>query len=96
MNGRNKAIIKKQMEKLKYINSNNNNSSNMNTINDYNFNNNNSYIRKFINNTINTFMYDSSENSKSEDKFKKIIQKQLTSPSKTKYFETIFTILLGT
>ena len=84
--GRNKAIIRKQLEKLKYINPNTN-TSNINTINDYNFNNNNSYIRKFINNTINTFMYDSSENSKSEDKFKKIIQKQLTSPSKTKYFE---------
>ena len=74
LNGRNKAIIKKQMEKLKYINSNNNNSSNMNTINDYNFNNNNSYIKKFINSNIHTFLYDSSENSKSEDKYRKIIK----------------------
>ena len=83
---KNKVMLKRQMEKIRYFNFNNNN-SNIKTINDYNFNNNNSYIRKFINNTIHTFMYDSTENSKSEDKFKKIIQKQLTSPSKTKFFD---------
>ena len=87
LTGRNKEIVKKQIEKLNYINLMNNNSLNTNTINDYNFNNNNSYLRKFINNTIHTFMYDSNENSKSEGKYKKIIQKQLTSPSKANYFE---------
>ena len=85
-NGRNNIMNKKTLEKLKYINSINKN-PNLDTINDYNFNNNNFYLRKFINNTIHSFIYNSSENSKSEDKFKKIIQKQLTSPSKNKYFE---------
>ena len=35
--GRNKAMVKKQIEKLNYLNSINNNSSNTNTINYYNF-----------------------------------------------------------
>ena len=86
INGRNNIMIKKTLEKLKYINSVNKN-ANLDTINDYNFNNNNFYLRRFINNTIHSFIYNSSENSKSEDKYKKIIQKQLTSPSKAKYFE---------
>ena len=60
------------MEKIRYINFNNNN-LNIKTINDYNFYNNNSYIGKFIDNTIHPFMYDCIENRKSEDKFKKII-----------------------
>ena len=86
INGRNNIMIKRTLEKLKYINSVNKN-SNLDTINDYNFNNNNFYLRKFISNTIHSFIYNSSENSKSEDKYKQIIQKQLTSPSKAKYFE---------
>ena len=84
---RNNIMNKKQMDKLIYNNANNNtntynNNPNINTINDYNFNNNNYYLSRLINNTIQNFIYDSNENSKSGDKFRKIIQKQLTSPPK--------------
>ena len=84
---RNNIMNKKKMDKLIYNNANNNsntynNNPNINTINDYNFNNNNYYLSRLINNTIQNFIYDSNENSKSGDKFKKIIQKQLTSPPK--------------
>ena len=57
--------------------------NNINTINDYNFNNNN-YLNKLIKNTIHNFIYDSTDNSKSGDKLRKIIQKQLTNPPKIK------------
>ena len=57
--------------------------NNINTINDYNFNNNN-YINKLIKNTIHSFIYDSTDNSKSGDKLRKIMQKQLTNPPKIK------------
>ena len=80
--GRNTSILKKLLDKLKYINPNNN--SNLNTIYDYNSNYNNSYLRKFINNNIHTFIYDSKEKSKTEDKSKKIIKKQLVDPSEIK------------
>ena len=61
-------------------NSNNNKANNsLNIINDYNFNNSN-YINRLIKNTMHSFVYDSTDNSKSGDKFRKIIQKQLTSP----------------
>ena len=84
---RNNIMNKKQMDKLIYNNANSNintynNNPNINTINDYNFNNNNYYLSRLINNTIQNFIYDSNENSKSGDKFRKIIQKQLTSPPK--------------
>ena len=83
--GKNKKKIKKQLEKIKYINNNN---SKHNIINDYNFNNNDSYLRKYINNTIHTFMHDdSSENSKSENKCKKIIKNQFIDSSKKKNHE---------
>ena len=78
---RNKALSKKQFDKIKL-----NNHHVICTINDYNFNNSNSYIKKIINNTFQNFIYDSSENSKSEDKIRKMTtQKQLTSPHKAKY-----------
>ena len=74
----NKTLSKKQFKRIKHYNI-------INTINDYNFNN-NSNIKKFINNTFHNFKYDSTENSKSEDKLRKITtQKQLTSLPKSKY-----------
>ena len=80
-NGRNKTLSKKQLERIKL-----NNNHVICTINDYNFNNNNSYIKKLINTTFQNFLYDSSDNSKSEDKIRKMsTMKQLTSPHKAKY-----------
>ena len=93
-NNESHAIYKKTTDrnnimnkKLIYSNTSSNNNTynnnpNINTINDYNFNNNNYYLSRLINNTIQNFIYDSNENSKSGEKFRKIIQKQLTSPPK--------------
>ena len=80
-NGRNKTLGKKQLERIKL-----NNNHVICTINDYNFNNNNSYIKKLINSTFQNFLYDSSDTSKSEDKIRKMsTMKQLTSPHRVKY-----------
>jgi hypothetical protein len=73
----NKTLSKKQLKGIKNYNI-------INTINDYNFNN-NSNIKKFINNTFQNFKYDSTENSKSEDKLRKITtQRQLSYLPKSK------------
>jgi hypothetical protein len=47
-------------------------------------------LSRLINNTINTFIYDSNENSKSGEKIRKIIQKQLTSPPKAMNYSKEF------
>ena len=74
---------KRNFDRINYTN---------NIINDYNFNNNNYYLSRLINNTINNLIYDSNENSKSEEKIKKIIQKQLTSPPQAMNYSKEFLV----
>ena len=83
---------KRYFDRINYNNNmfNNNSLNTNNIINDYNFNNNNYYLNRLINNTINNFIYDSNENSKSGEKFRKIIQKQLTSPPKSMNYSKEF------
>jgi hypothetical protein len=83
---------KRYMDRINYNNNifNNNSMNTNNIINDYNFNNNNYYLSRLINNTINNLIYDSNENSKSGEKIRKIIQKQLTSPPKAMNYSKEF------